>query len=374
VSLSTSDDEKPLEEDSPPRLPRYADDPPRPVRERMYSGQPRHRPDRQLSWGPLLAAAAAGFLISVMVGPCGRTDPRREQELASVQSDLQGARDRIAELESQLPTAREGVPEAAAAEQPRASEPEPQAPPPPEARSEPKPEARSEPPPEPRREEPIARAEAAKESPPPQPEAERVALAEQHDAVSVYEVPDPHAPIVRSTPRSSAGGVAPMQVLAPERAGWTTEAKPTLYWHASKGMPSAGQFTLIREGQDEPLVRGRLTAPDGPGIQRIELSQSDVSLEVGASYRWTISFADPAHSGSELAIGGIRRVAPPETLRAVAGPASVTERLDALERAGLWYDALDLVTRTIEDNSGAKNLVARRDAMLARVGLHLPSS
>jgi hypothetical protein len=67
-------------------------------------------------------------------------------------------------------------------------------------------------------------------------------------------------------------------------------------------------------------------------------------------------------------------VAPPETLRAITDASSVPGRLDALERAGLWYDALDLVTRSIEDNSGAKNLVARRNAMLARVGIHLPSS
>ena len=46
----------------------------------------------------------------------------------------------------------------------------------------------------------------------------------------------------------------------------------------------------------------------------------------------------------------------------------------ALERAGLWYDALDLVTRSIERNRGAENLVARRNAMLARVGIRLRSS
>jgi hypothetical protein len=139
-------------------------------------------------------------------------------------------------------------------------------------------------------------------------------------------------------------------------------------------MQLPGEFTLIREGEDEPLVRGQLSAPDGAGIQRIELSRSDISLDEGASYRWTVSFVDPAHSGTDLAIGGIRRVAPPETLRAITDASSVPERLDALERAGLWYDALDLVTRSIENNSGAKNLVARRNAMLARVGIHLPSS
>lgn len=388
MSIPTAEDEESLEEDSPDRLARYADNwrPVRDVREPRepsYGFSPRRdRPDRQLQWGPLLAAAAAGFLIA-MFGPCQSTNPQREEELANLQSELQSTRDRAAQLESELSAARESVGEADAPER-RASEHEPQAAP------EPKQEGRSEVSPEEvsRREEPVANPEAASEppvatnpspisNPSPKPagtEADRVALAEPQGAVSVYDVPDPAAPVVRSTSRSGTPGVAVLQVLAPEQAGWTTEAQPSLYWHASEGMQFPGQFTLIREGEDEPLLRGRLSAPDEAGIQRIELSRSDISLEEGASYRWTVSFVDPAHSGTELAIGGIRRVAPPKTLRAITDASSVPERLDALERAGLWYDALDLVTRSIEDNSGAKNLVARRNAMLARVGIHLPSS
>ena len=388
--MPTAEDEESLEEDSPDRLTRYAEDPPRPVRDVIeprvgFQGfQPRRdRPDRQLQWGPLLAAAAAGFLIALF-GPCRSTNPLREAELANLQSELRSTRDRAAQLESELSAARESVGKSDAPER-RASEQKPQAAP------EPKREDRSELTPEEvsGREEPVANPEAAKETEPsaattptpisnpsPEPsrtEPDRVALAEPQGAVSVYAVPDPAAPVVRSTSRSGTPGVA-VQVLAPEQAGWTTEAQPTLYWHASEAMQFPGEFTLIREGEDEPLVRGRLSAPDGPGIQRIELSRSDISLDEGASYRWTVSFVDPAHSETDLAIGGIRRVAPPETLRANTDASSVPERLDALERAGLWYDALDLVTRSIEDNSGAKNLVARRNAMLARVGIRLPSS
>lgn len=381
--MPTMEDEESLEEDSPDRLARYADNW-RPVRDVREFSPRRDRPDRQLQWGPLLAAAAAGFLISLF-GPCRSTNPELEEELANLQSELQSTRDRVAQLESELSAARESAGKADAPER-RASEHEPQAAP------EPKREGRSELTPEEvlGRKEPVANPEAAKETEPPaattptpisnpspepsRTEPDRVALAEPQGAVSVYDIPDPAAPIVRSTSRSGTPGVAVLQALAPERAGWTTEAQPTLYWHASEGMQFPGEFTLIREGEDEPLVRGRLSAPDGAGIQRIELSRSDISLDEGASYRWTVSFVDPAHSRTNLATGGIRRVAPPETLRAITDASSVPGRLDALERAGLWYDALDLVTRSIEDNSGAKNLVARRNAMLARVGIHLPSS
>ncbi len=112
-------------------------------------------------------------------------------------------------------------------------------------------------------------------------------------------------------------------------------------------------------------MRVQLPAPDAAGIQRIELSQFGISLDEGTSYRWSVSLVDLEHSGEDRAVGGIRRVAPPE-------PAP--ETLEALERAGLWYDALGVVTRSIERNPGAENLVARRNAMLERVGIKLSSS
>jgi hypothetical protein len=246
------------------------------------------------------------------------------------------------------------------------------------------------------REEPSAKPEAAKEmepsaATPPDPiphasaeplpaepptEPFRLALAEpqQVAAASVFDAPDSAGPAVRASSQSGAPDVAVLQALAPERAGWTTEAQPTLYWHASERTRFPCEFKLTRDGGDEPLVRVQLPAPASPGIQRIELSQFGVALDEGASYRWSVSLVDLEQSGADRAIGGIRRVAPPGTVRAITDPARAPERLDALERAGLWYDALDLVTRWIDRNPGAENLVARRNAMLARVGIQLQKS
>jgi len=392
VSSTRWEDEEPFEEDPRPRSPRSSryvrgeeEDLPRPVREvlepepRYHGFQPgSEREEPKFRWGPVLAALAAGFVIAVLFGPRRSADPAREAEFASLQSELQSARDRVGQLESELAATHGGVgPGAAPAD--RAPEPaqkaEPAAAPPPAESMELTPEeilSRDRASAEPVREaEPVAVAAPAPVIPvsdpspePPRAEPTRVALAEPEGSVSIYSDPDPAAPIVRSR----APGIVAPQVLAPERVGWTTEAQPTLYWHAMDGARSPGEFTLTREGESEPLVRGKLSPPDGVGIQRLELSQTDISLEEGVSYRWTISFADAQSEGEDRATGGIRRVSRP----APTGAATVTERLDAMERAGLWYDALDLVMRSVENNSGAKNLVSRRRAMLARVGISLP--
>jgi len=406
VSIPPREDEEPLDEDSPDRLVRGAEERWRPARAARgprasyRSAQRRERPS-QLRWGVFIVAAVVGFAIA-RFGPFRSNDAELEKELPIPQSEFQSARDRAAQLESERSTTPESVMKAAA-RAPSAPERErqtaPEQPSEPEPQPEPEREVESAPQPEPaakreaRREltpeevlgleKPAAAPEVTKETGPPavttpapipdaspespRPQPDPVTLAGGERSASVYADPDPGAPIVRSASRS-------VQALVPERGGWTTEAKPTLYWHASQGIQSEGAFVLTREGADAPLLRGRLAAPDGSGIQRIELSQSDVSLEEGASYRWTISFGDPARSETSRATGGIRRVARPASMRAISGAASVSERLDALERAGLWYDALDLVTRSIEDNSGAKNLVARRNAMLARVGIQLSGS
>ena len=372
------------------------EDSPRPVRdgrERVFHGfHPRR--EQQFKWGPVVAAVAAGFLIALF-GPCRRTDSQRERELSALQSELESTQDRAAQLESELAVTRESDERPAEAPAQRAShraeamEPAPVADAAPrEERRELTPEevlGRNEPAPDP---EPAVTAEAETASAPPPPtavstpspeppraEPEQVAMAEPEGSASLYEVPDASGAVVRSISRSGAPGVSLPQVLAPEQAGWTTEAQPTLYWHASPGTQYPGEFTLTREGEEEPLVRGRLEAPDAAGIQRIELSQTQVSLEEGASYRWTVSFTDPSNPDNrDLATGGIRRVSAPEALQATSDAADLTQRLDALERAGLWYDAFDLINRSIENNSGARHLVARRSAMLSRVGIHIPSS
>ena len=371
------------------------EDSPRPIRdgrERVFHGfNPRR--EQQMKWAPLVAAVAAGFLIALF-GPCRRSDSQRERALADLQSQLESTQDRAAQLESELATTRESVeapPDAPAqrtSHRAEAMEPAPAAEPAPkEERRELTPEEALS------RNQPAANTEAASEpapavappaptavstpSPePPRAEPDQVAMAEPQGSVSLYEVPDPNAAAVRSISRSGTPGVSLPQVLTPQQAGWTTEAQPTLYWHASPGTQFPGEFTLTREGEEEPLLRGRLEAPDSAGIQRIELSQTKVSLEEGASYRWTISFGDPGNpeADRDVATGGIRRVAAPTALPTTTDTADVTQRLDALERAGLWYDAFDLLNRSIENNSGAKQLVARRSAMLSRVGIHIPSS
>ena len=396
MSIPIEEDEESLEPGSE-RVVRYAEDL-RPLRDvgepRVFHGLPRRRDraDRQLQWGPVLGAAAAGFLIAIVFGPSHSTDPLKEGELASLQAELQSSRDRVGRLESELSSKHESVGKANDPDERRRSEHEEQAAPAPkqQGRAELTPEEvlrhkepEPAPPPEAMEETmeqavpPAATIPAPRPEPPPEPsraEPEPVAPAEPNQVASVYDVPDPSSPVVRAASRSGTPGVSVLRVLAPEQAGWTTKAQPTLYWHATAGTLFPGEFTLSREGQDEPLVRGQFPAPDAAGIQQIELSQFEVSLDEGASYRWTVSFVDPAHSGEDLAIGGIRRVSPPETLQASTDTAPVLERLDALERAGLWYDALDLVVRSIERSPSDKDLLARRSALLARVGIELPSS
>ncbi len=112
MSTRTVEDEGSLQENSSDRVARYADDSdsPRSVRSDVLEPRMRYqgfqpRRDRQLQWGPVLVAVVAGFLIAIMFGPRRSTDPVGEEELASLQSELQSARERTGQLESELSAA-----------------------------------------------------------------------------------------------------------------------------------------------------------------------------------------------------------------------------------------------------------------------------
>ena len=102
------DDEEAFEDDPRPRSPRTryvrddGDDLPRPVREVLepepeprYHGFPSEREESRFRWGPVLAALVVGFVLAILFGPRRSADPAREEQIASLEAELQSARDRV---------------------------------------------------------------------------------------------------------------------------------------------------------------------------------------------------------------------------------------------------------------------------------------
>jgi uncharacterized protein DUF928 len=179
-----------------------------------------------------------------------------------------------------------------------------------------------------------------------------------------------YQPPKRGTPSGRVGGgtrgvQAPrLAALAPEHVGHTLRAQPVLYYFAPQGAAARLVLQPANDADARPLVERELPAPARAGIQRVDLAALGITLAPDVDYRWTLATTRDKSSGA------IRRVAPSPELAAKLPGASGRQRYALLAREGIWYDALDEVSRAV-DAAPANIAPARHRAMLLeQIGLY----
>lgn len=178
-----------------------------------------------------------------------------------------------------------------------------------------------------------------------------------------------YRPPARGAPAGRVGGgtrglrVLPLAALAPDHTGLTISAQPALYYFVPA---SAGVRVVLRPANDpaaQPLLEKDLPPPVRTGIQKLDLKALGVTLSPGVEYRWTVSDARADSAGL------IRRVEVPKDLaRKLSGVPAGRSRYSLLAREGVWYDALDEVSRAAEGAAGAA-AGRHRAALLEQIGL-----
>jgi len=177
-------------------------------------------------------------------------------------------------------------------------------------------------------------------------------------------------PPSRGAPSGRVGGgtrglrVLPLAALAPDHTGLTINAQPALYYF----LPSAsGVRVAVRVAGDpnaQPLLEKDFAPPAKTGIQKLELKALGVMLAPGVEYRWTVSDARTSSTGM------IRRVEPSADLaRKLNGVPAGRHRYSLLAREGVWYDALDEVSRAADAASSGAVAGRHRAALLEQIGL-----
>jgi len=173
----------------------------------------------------------------------------------------------------------------------------------------------------------------------------------------VYVPPRRGAPATRVGGGTRSGGVNAPQIalLSPEHTGLTQQATPTLYWYLSRDYTGVIEFVVTGRHSITPALRLRSDGHQAAGIHALDLAAHDVALEPGTLYQWSVSIVrDENHRSRDVV-----SVATIERLPAEVGrPDDETVGLAA---AGIWYDAVDVASR-----SGARSA---RAALLEQVGL-----
>lgn len=188
----------------------------------------------------------------------------------------------------------------------------------------------------------------------------------------VYKPPQRGAPARRVGGATRGSGAADLvlNVLVPEQTGLTTQAQPTLYWYASKPSSTLVEVSVIADDAELPLLSRDFAITPG-GVQSIDLAKYGITLKPETDYEWFVSVvSDPAQRSRDITSGGtIRRVAADAAVLARVAAAGEREAPGVYAEAGLWYDAIDALSRLIERIPGDAELRARRAALLEQVGL-----
>ena len=192
-----------------------------------------------------------------------------------------------------------------------------------------------------------------------------------------YNAPLRGAPATRvgGGTRSAATKSVQLSVLAPSDTGYTTRDKPTIYWYVSETLQKPVELTIINneslEAASKPAFEVTLQPPLARGVHAISLEQYGVALKPGVEYQWFVALVgDAAHRSNDVIAGGtIKRVAETDSVRSRVKEASAASRGALYASAGIWYDAMDELSKQISAQPENRDLRAQRAALLEQVGL-----
>jgi hypothetical protein len=181
------------------------------------------------------------------------------------------------------------------------------------------------------------------------------------------------APSVRVTGGSRGTGDTSitLDVLAPDETGVTTQEQPSLFWFQSKPADAKFELTLLQDNKVKPIVQVMVERSTKAGIQRLKLSDHGAKLVPGVEYQWVVALVtNPNNRSSDLVASGvIKRVEPASDLKGKIARATPETLAGVYAEAGIWYDALAVLSDQIEAQPENKSLRETRSDLLRQVGL-----
>jgi hypothetical protein len=155
--------------------------------------------------------------------------------------------------------------------------------------------------------------------------------------------------------------------LAPGQLARTISPSPVLFWHIDS-VPGPGielVFSMTDYRQTEPVAEITLAPPQRAGIQRVDLVQHGVELEIGVEYDWAVALVvDPERRSRDIIANAyIERVPTP------VGLSGDRCGFESCVELGLWYDALAAISDAIEAAPDDAALREQRRQLLSQAGL-----
>jgi len=172
--------------------------------------------------------------------------------------------------------------------------------------------------------------------------------------------------------RQARHGIPAIRTIVPRAGGGLTlEEQPTLCWYAFSVVEGELKFTIVERDGEKILAETAISEPMSPGMQCVRLSDLNVQLETNKTYEWflTNSQAGPQTLDSDVTGGAIERIASPPELRKRRPTADARSIPVLLAEFGIWYDAVDSLSRLIDASPSDPALHRQRASLLEQAGL-----
>jgi len=171
--------------------------------------------------------------------------------------------------------------------------------------------------------------------------------------------------------RGSGDAAVTLDVLAPDEIGETTLEQPSLFWFQSQPADARFELTLLQENKAKPIVQVSIDRSSKAGIQRLKLSDHGAKLTPGIEYQWVVALVTDADNRSKdlVASGVIKRIEPSADLKEKVLKAAPGSLAAIYADAGVWYDALSVLSDQIDAHPDDKALRQTRADLLSQVGL-----
>jgi len=216
-----------------------------------------------------------------------------------------------------------------------------------------------------------------------EPDAKKSAGQTEAQKPATASTPFTYKPPMRGAPATRVGGgtrsagaaVLTLNVLAPGETGYTIQERPTVYWYVSEPIthPVELTFTSTASLQDAamPAFEITLNPPIGKGIHALRLADHGIALKPDVEYQWFVALVrNPAQRSNDTIAGGtIKRVADSGAVQPRLKQTSPAQWPAVYADAGIWYDAIDQLSKQISADPSNRQLRGQRAALLEQVGL-----
>lgn len=192
-----------------------------------------------------------------------------------------------------------------------------------------------------------------------------------------YKAPLRGAPATRvgGATRSAGATAMTLNVLAPDHTGYTYQEKPTMYWYVSERVTQPVELAITPTGSLNeaipPVLELTFQPPIEKGVHAVRLEDHGVALKPDVEYQWFVAVVkDPDHRSNDVLAGGsIKRIGTSDAVQAKLRDAQQTIRPAIYAESGVWYDAIDQISKLIGADPANRSLREQRATLLEQVGL-----